>query len=86
VEIDGILKKSLNASQYEAVTMINGLLLTITGAGTEKTGVIEYWVLYLVSKNISPYSMCENQWEPASYCDNKGGSRICQPTIFGNAL
>lgn len=51
------LKKQLNASQFAAVTTINGPLLVIAGAGSGKTRVIEYRVLHLVQNKIPPHSI-----------------------------
>ncbi len=48
------LKKQLNPSQFAAVTTIQGPVLVIAGAGSGKTRVIEYRVLYLVQNKISP--------------------------------
>lgn len=48
------IKKELNPSQFAAVTTINGPVLVIAGAGTGKTRVIEYRVLYLVQNTIRP--------------------------------
>jgi DNA helicase-2/ATP-dependent DNA helicase PcrA len=50
-------KKLLNSSQHEAVTAIDGPVLVIAGAGSGKTRVIEYRVLYLVQNKISPNSI-----------------------------
>ncbi|MEM3069221.1 MAG: ATP-dependent helicase [Nitrososphaerales archaeon] len=47
----------LNPSQYAAVTTIDGPLLVIAGAGSGKTRVIEYRVLFLVENGISPQSI-----------------------------
>ncbi len=47
----------MNPAQYEVATTIEGPLLVVAGAGTGKTRVIEYRVLYLVSKGISPQSI-----------------------------
>jgi len=57
VDIKKLLKDNLNPAQYEAVTTIDGPILVVAGAGTGKTRVIEYRVLYLVSKGISPQSI-----------------------------
>lgn len=51
------LLTSLNPSQLAAVTMTEGPLLVIAGAGSGKTRVIEYRVLHLVKKNIPPESI-----------------------------
>ncbi len=51
------LKKQLNPSQFAAVTTIHGPVLVIAGAGSGKTRVIEYRVLYLVQNDISPNSI-----------------------------
>jgi DNA helicase-2/ATP-dependent DNA helicase PcrA len=50
-------KKHLNPSQFEAVNTIDGALLVIAGAGSGKTRVIEYRVLYLVQNKVSPRSI-----------------------------
>ena len=57
MDIKKLLKDNLNPAQYEAVTTIDGPILVVAGAGTGKTRVIEYRVLYLVSKGISPQSI-----------------------------
>jgi len=51
------LKNYLNPSQFAAVTTIDGPVLVIAGAGSGKTRVIEYRVLYLVQNKISPGSI-----------------------------
>jgi len=50
-------KKQLNPSQFAAVTTIHGPVLVIAGAGSGKTRVIEYRVLYLIQNDISPNSI-----------------------------
>ena len=57
VDIDALLRENLNPSQYEAVTTTNGPVLVVAGAGTGKTRVIEYRVLYLVSQGVDPRSI-----------------------------
>ncbi|MBL7081293.1 MAG: ATP-dependent helicase [Candidatus Omnitrophica bacterium] len=47
----------LNPSQLAAVRAIRGPLLVIAGAGSGKTRVIEYRVLYLLENNIPPASI-----------------------------
>ncbi len=47
-------KNELNASQYEAVTSVNGPHLIIAGAGTGKTRTIVYRVAYLVELGVNP--------------------------------
>lgn len=47
-------KNELNASQYEAVTSVNGPHLIIAGAGTGKTRTIVYRVAYLVELGVKP--------------------------------
>lgn len=51
------IKKQLNPSQFAAVTTCNGPVLVIAGAGSGKTRVIEYRVLYLVENKINPHSI-----------------------------
>lgn len=50
-------QKNLNPSQFTAVTTLDGPVLVIAGAGSGKTRVIEYRVLYLVQNKISPKSI-----------------------------
>lgn len=50
-------ESELNPEQLEAVTTIEGPLLVIAGAGTGKTRVIEYRVLYMVQQGIDPRSI-----------------------------
>ena len=50
-------ENSLNPSQFAAVTTIDGPVLVIAGAGSGKTRVIEFRVLYLVQNKISPNSI-----------------------------
>lgn len=50
-------KQHLNPSQLEAVTTINGPVLVIAGAGSGKTRVIEYRVLYLIEQKVKPNSI-----------------------------
>ncbi|MBC7475338.1 MAG: ATP-dependent helicase [Candidatus Sericytochromatia bacterium] len=47
-------KKSLNPSQYFAVSNINGSLLVIAGAGSGKTRTIIYRVSYMLEHDIAP--------------------------------
>ncbi|HYA26389.1 MAG TPA: ATP-dependent helicase [Thermodesulfovibrionales bacterium] len=51
------IKRRLNTSQFAAVTTTDGPLLVIAGAGSGKTRVIEYRVLYLVEKKVNPHSI-----------------------------
>ncbi len=51
------LKKDLNSSQLEVVNATEGPVLVIAGAGSGKTRVIEYRVLNLIRKNVSPGSI-----------------------------
>ncbi len=51
-EID--YKSELNASQYEAVTSVDGPLLVVAGAGTGKTRAIVFRVAYLVELGVRP--------------------------------
>jgi len=50
-------ENELNPSQLEAVRTVDGPLLVIAGAGSGKTRVIEYRVLYLVQNNVAPGSI-----------------------------
>lgn len=50
-------KSHLNDSQRAAVTTVNGPIVVIAGAGSGKTRVIAYRVLYLVQNKISPNSI-----------------------------
>jgi DNA helicase-2/ATP-dependent DNA helicase PcrA len=50
-------KKLLNPSQFAAVTTTDGPVLVIAGAGSGKTRVIEYRVLYLVENKVDPHSV-----------------------------
>ncbi|MCK9594432.1 MAG: ATP-dependent helicase [Candidatus Omnitrophica bacterium] len=49
--------KDLNTAQLEVVKAIDGPILVIAGAGSGKTRVIEYRVLYLVRNNVRPQSI-----------------------------
>lgn len=51
------IEKDLNESQRQAVTMTEGPLLVIAGAGSGKTRVIEYRVVHLVQKGVLPQSI-----------------------------
>lgn len=51
------LETRLNPSQYAAVTTLDGPIVVIAGAGSGKTRVIEYRVLYLVQNKINPNSI-----------------------------
>ncbi len=53
----GDLRSRLNPAQYQAVTTTDGAVLVIAGAGSGKTRVIEYRVLNLVQKGVSPNSI-----------------------------
>ncbi|HYA31911.1 MAG TPA: ATP-dependent helicase, partial [Thermodesulfovibrionales bacterium] len=57
MKLDMDIKKQLNPSQFAAVTTIDGPVLVIAGAGSGKTRVIEYRVLYLVEKKVNPHSI-----------------------------
>lgn len=50
-------EKELNPAQLEAVVHLSGPALVIAGAGSGKTRVIEYRVLYLVQNRIPPSSI-----------------------------
>ena len=47
-------KKELNETQLNAVTILDGPLLVIAGAGSGKTRVIEYRTSYLIESGIKP--------------------------------
>src|SRR5512135_3359850 len=49
--------RTLNPSQSQAVTSIDGPFLVIAGAGSGKTRVIEYRVLNLIRNKVSPNSI-----------------------------
>jgi len=51
------LKELLNSNQYKAVTTIDGPILVIAGAGSGKTRVIEYRVMYMAQNHIDPKSI-----------------------------
>ena len=51
------VRSRLNPAQYKAVTMTDGPVLVIAGAGSGKTRVIEYRVLNLVQNGIGPNSI-----------------------------
>ncbi len=51
------LKHKLNPSQLSAVSVLDGPVLVIAGAGSGKTRAIEYRVLNLVSKGVRPESI-----------------------------
>jgi DNA helicase-2/ATP-dependent DNA helicase PcrA len=57
MDVEDILRKQLNPAQYAAVTQTDGPLLVVAGAGTGKTRIIEYRVLHLITKGISPDSI-----------------------------
>jgi len=50
-------ERELNPSQLDAVRTSDGPLLVIAGAGSGKTRVIEYRVLYLVQHDVQPQSI-----------------------------
>ena len=49
-----ISKESLNSSQYEAVTTIDGPVLVIAGAGSGKTRTLVYRVAHLIEQGVPP--------------------------------
>ena len=52
--MQGILLKDLNPEQQKAVTNTDGPMIILAGAGSGKTRVLTYKVLYLVTeKNVS---------------------------------
>lgn len=51
------IRRQLNPSQFAAVTTTDGPVLVIAGAGSGKTRVIEYRVLYLVENKVNPHSV-----------------------------
>jgi DNA helicase II / ATP-dependent DNA helicase PcrA len=50
-------ERHLNPSQLAAVTTTDGPVLVLAGAGSGKTRVIEYRVLYIVQNKVSPNSI-----------------------------
>jgi DNA helicase-2/ATP-dependent DNA helicase PcrA len=57
MDVEGILRAQLNPAQYAAVTQMDGPMLVVAGAGTGKTRIIEYRVLSLITKGVSPDSI-----------------------------
>lgn len=53
--MDGEFLKDLNKEQQKAVTNTDGPMIVLAGAGSGKTRVITYKVLYLVEKGIDPF-------------------------------
>ncbi len=51
------IKRQLNPSQFAAVSVTDGPVLVIAGAGSGKTRVIEYRVLSLVESKVNPHSI-----------------------------
>lgn len=56
-DCEGLLRARLNPAQHEAVTAVEGPILVVAGAGTGKTRIIEYRVLSLITRGISPDSI-----------------------------
>lgn len=53
--MNGEFLKDLNKEQQKAVTNTDGPMIVLAGAGSGKTRVITYKVLYLVEKGIDPF-------------------------------
>jgi DNA helicase II / ATP-dependent DNA helicase PcrA len=50
-------EKHLNETQLEVVKTVDGPVLVVAGAGSGKTRIIEYRVLYFIQKGIAPESI-----------------------------
>ncbi len=49
--------KDLNKEQFEAVLQKNGPMIILAGAGSGKTRVLTYKVIYLIAEGISPFNI-----------------------------
>ena len=49
--------KDLNKEQQEAVLQKNGPMIILAGAGSGKTRVLTYKVIYLITEGISPFNI-----------------------------